>query len=147
MVQLQNSSKKFNSGITLLELIVAITIASFLAMLIFGVFTDITKGFHTLSNRSAAVGTMISTKKRIDASLKDVEKILSINDSSITYINSLDSIYTIEFSCGKLIKNRSIICGNVENGRFTLSHKENSTGDILLWECLVDKKGWIGGAR
>lgn len=133
-------------GITLLELLVAITIASVVISLAFFSFTRLNKDFFQLSNRSIKVQDMVVAKAQVDAVMKKIKIVRTISEKKIEYVCcNNDSIHVLEVRQGKLYDDAVIVNGKVQNLKFSVTG-DSLKRQALLWEGTVEKNGWIGGA-
>jgi prepilin-type N-terminal cleavage/methylation domain-containing protein len=133
-------------GITLLELLVAITIASIVLSLAFFSFTRLNKDFFQLSNHSVKVQDMVVAKAQVDAVMKKIKNIKTFSENRVEYMCcNNDSVHVLEIKLGKLFNDAVIVNGKINNVKFSMTG-DSLKKQALLWEGTVEKNGWIGGA-
>lgn len=141
-------SKKV-SGFTLLELLLTTTISSMVMLYAMTVFTDLGKGFRTQGNKNNSVQALLLQKIQIDNILNTIGSIDNWTTTTISFKElHTDSLITVQFKNGSLLKSNQIVSKNLKNFTFDLQENTGSVNDekVLLWECLSDKNSFICGA-
>lgn len=133
----------------MLELLITITISSMVMLYAMTVFTDLGKGFRVQGNKNNSVQTLLQQKIQIDNILNAIGSIDSWTTTTIRF-NELhtDSLITVQFKNGSLLKNDQMVSKNLKSFTFDLQENTGSVnnGKVLLWECLSDKNSLICGA-
>ncbi len=141
--------KKKSSGVTLLELLITISISSTVMVYAMTVFTDLSKGFRIQENKNNSVQTLLLQKIQIDNILSAIGSISSWTTTTISFKEiRTDSLITVQFKNGSLLRNDQIACKNLKDLKFDLHENVGSVNNekVLLWECLSDKNSLICGA-
>lgn len=141
--------KKNSSGFTLLELLITISISSMVMIYAMTVFTDLGNGFRIQGNKNNNVQTLLLQKIQIDNILSSIGSISSWTTTTISFKEiHTDSLITVQFKNGSLLRNDQIACKNLKDLRFDLQENDGSVNNekVLLWECLSDKNSLICGA-
>ncbi len=134
-------SKILSSGYTLLELIIAISIAGIVMTLALAMFTDMGKWFRSQNKQAEKVQEMIVTKKRIDQALKEISVIQNYTEKYLEYNKEgSDSLITLWVNEGVLYSGSEQICSNIKEFAFNYQIR-----DLLFWETELKLGGWVGG--
>jgi prepilin-type N-terminal cleavage/methylation domain-containing protein len=142
-------SKKKVSGFTLLELLVTISISSMVMIYAMAVFTDLGKGFRIQGDKNSSVQSLLLQKIQIDNILNTIGSIDSWTTTTICFKEKhTNSLVTVQFKNGSLLKKDQIACKRLKDFRFDLHENTGSVNNekVLLWECLSDKNSFICGA-
>lgn len=135
------------SGMTILELVVAMAIAGTVISLVLGSYLNITKGFYLQVNKSAQILQMAALKKQIDKNIGAVGVVISVRETALDYQDKeAGALHTMSFGNAMLKKDSLIVAGHLE--KFAWSLLQPSTGPgkaVLYWEAYIGN-GWIGGA-
>lgn len=136
-----------NSGMTILELIVAMAISGIVVSLIFASNLNVTKGFLLQINKSARIMQMSILKKQLDRIAGKVGVVISVRETAMEYQDKdTDSLHTISFSDCTLKKDSFIIGKNLDGFAWSIQQPILSSGKaVLYWEASIGN-GWIGGA-
>jgi hypothetical protein len=135
-------------GVTLLELLIAISVTMIVITLAFGVFTDIFKGFWFQKNHAKQVREMVVAKQWIESGLKNITRIDQSTDKSISFYRSnSDSLMTMQFSGDSVCLGKQKLCRGFSEFSFELIRKNDSPNRrMLFWHGILKQDGWIGGA-
>jgi type II secretory pathway pseudopilin PulG len=135
------------SGMTILELVVAMSIAGIVVGLVMSSYLNITKGFFIQINKSAQVMQLSVYKKQIDRLVGTIGEVVSVRDASIDYKTSeSDTVHTIHFEKNVLKRDTVTVARNVDGFLWSLVQPNLKSGRaVLCWEARVGN-GWIGGA-
>lgn len=136
-----------HSGMTILELCVAMAIAGTVVSLILGSYLNITKGFFLQINKSTQVLQMATLKKQLDQQVGSIGVVVSVRETALDYQErDSDSLHTMNFSNSLLKKDTLIIARNLDGFKWSLLQPTTGSGKaVLLWEAMLGN-GWIGGA-
>lgn len=141
-------SKIKQNGYTIIELVIAILVASIVSTLVFGAYFTIYKEFKIHTGRADKVMETVVAKKRMDALFKGIKTISGSYKSTLEYSNYTDKEnHTLSFRGNTLyIDNNSKVKG-IKNFDYSISEKKSKTGkNLLLWETTLLNGYWIGGA-
>lgn len=134
------------SGFSLLELIIAISVAGIVTTLALTAFTDIFKGFKLQNSRAERVREMIITKKKIEQIFTNISSTVSWTDYSVRYkTEGSDSVITVQYKNGSLFKDNTIICDNLKSFKFDKREHGSSRNELFFWESVLLNNGWLGG--
>lgn len=150
-LQMSINSRETNHGITMIELLVAVTIAAIVTALAFTLYTATTGTFFRQNRYADTMTNAVRTKKQIDAAFGNIAVIIRKNDHELQVrpINS-DTSYTFGVCGAALMRNSDTIAAPFES--FTFSYVENRSSHddhtiVVLWEGVLNpKKTWIGGS-
>ncbi len=137
------------SGFTLLELLLTITISSMVMVYAMTVFTDLGKGFRIQGNKNNSVQELLLQKIKIDKIFNSIGSIDSWTTTTIRFREvHTDSLITVQFKNGLLLKNNQIASKNLKDLRFDLQENTDAVNNekVLLWEYLSNINGLICGA-
>jgi type II secretory pathway pseudopilin PulG len=136
------------SGVTIIELTVAITIAALVAAYVLGSYTNVMRMFKKQTTKSANIRTLILTKRSIEKTLGNVEEIVSISGGALKFKTSVDdSIHTIFQRNATLYMDNSSIGPKLGRINFLVFSGEDSTRKVLLWDAVCGNAQWVGGAQ
>jgi Tfp pilus assembly protein PilE len=140
-----------NKGTTLIELIVALCVTGAIAVLVFGFYTNVIKGYWHMTQKSEGVKEMINAKIKMDRKLSSIQAVRTCRSTSLEYVKSgTDSMRTIAFLNNVLLDNSDTVFSNITTFSYSLvpitSDKSGKQG-LLLWEAVLGKDRWIAGSR
>jgi hypothetical protein len=140
-------NKPYNTGITLLELLVAITLAAITTTFIFSSYLDVFHGFKIQAKRAEQVREMVLVKTRINNTVRNVQSLILIVPDKLMFLKRGDStMHTVEFHNTVLYCDGKLIQGNLKNFVFRPSEKKTVNGlRTLSWEGVLGEGGWFGG--
>jgi Tfp pilus assembly protein PilE len=137
-----------NSGYTLVELMVSISLALFVSTLIFSAYTHLFKGIRLQNRRADAVGEMVSARRAIVRALDSIETVTLLSSDRIMFENKGSSEnHTLEFHDDTVFKDGQEIVTKLKS--FTLTANDTKTPDgkkLIQWECTLSGGGWSGGS-
>jgi prepilin-type N-terminal cleavage/methylation domain-containing protein len=137
-------------GLTIIELLVAISIAGIVMTLAFAAYGNLLRGFSLQSKTANKVRSSILARKRIDRACNGLSVIHQCSEREIAGINAANNqTVTLRYAGTALLEGDDTICTNLENFAFTLEENGKDKSDrkaVLFWEGVVKKGGWIGGA-
>ncbi|MBN1575037.1 MAG: prepilin-type N-terminal cleavage/methylation domain-containing protein [Chitinispirillaceae bacterium] len=138
-------------GVTLLELLIAITIAGIVVTLGFAVYGNIVTLFSRQSRAADDLRSTILMKKRIDQSCSRISVLHRCTDREVSGINSsTDSVVILRCAGNTLFDGHDTIAAGLEKFAFSLVEDKKDARNrnaVLLWEGVLVKTGdWIGGA-
>lgn len=136
-------------GITLVELIIAIAVASVLGSLVYYAYSNVHRGFGTTINRGASLQDAIVTRKKIKALLAPIAGIESCGRTYIRYRTLQDTlVHRIAWEDSSITRDRKTVLKNVATLEFSLEEYPGpNTGAVLFWEATTNGKRWIAGAN
>jgi len=135
-----------NSGVTLLELLVAVTVSAVVITLSYTVFSDVLRGFMLQKSRDQTAGDMIVAKKQIDGCLADIISVKECSDKAIACMKAdVDTFVAIRFVKDSLCLGNKAVCRKLKDFTFTLIKKDVGPW-ALLWNAHLKDGNWFGGA-
>ena len=139
---------KPNHGYTIIELVIAILVASIVSTLVFGAYFTIYKEFKIHTGRADKVMETVVAKKRIDALFKDIKTITGAYKTTLEYSNYADKeSHTLSFRSNALYGDNDVKVKGIKSFDYSISEKKSKTGkNLLLWETTLLNGYWIGGA-
>jgi Tfp pilus assembly protein PilE len=140
-----------NNGTTLLELIVALCVTGAIAILVFGFYTNVIKGYWHMTQKSEGVKEMINAKIKMERKLGSIQAVRMCRSNSLDYIQSkTDSLRTIGVSKNALLDNADTVFSNISSfscSMIPVTSDKSGKQALLLWEAVLGKDKWIAGAR
>lgn len=138
-------------GVTLLELIVAITIAGIVTTLGFTLFGYVTKNFSQQTRSVERLRSTMLAKKRIDRAIGRISTLVRSTEREVCGIDgTLDSLITCRYSGTALLAGDDTIATGLGAFRFSVVEERHGAGSseaVLLWNAELAASGdWIGGA-
>jgi prepilin-type N-terminal cleavage/methylation domain-containing protein len=135
------------SGMTILELIVAMAISGIVVSLIFASNLNVTKGFLLQINKSAQIMQMSMLKKQLDRLAGKVGVVISVRETALEYQDKdTDSLHIISFSDRTLKKDSFVIGKSLDGFAWSIQQPILGSGKaVLYWEAIIGT-GWVGGA-
>jgi prepilin-type N-terminal cleavage/methylation domain-containing protein len=135
-----------NSGVTIIELLVAMSVSAIVITLSFTVFSDLLKGFMFQKSRAQTSGDMIVAKKQIDGCLAGIISIKEYSDKAIACMKAdVDTFVAIRFVKDSLCIENKAVCRKLKDFTFTLIKKDAGPW-TLLWNAHLKHGDWFGGA-
>jgi prepilin-type N-terminal cleavage/methylation domain-containing protein len=137
-------------GYSLLELTVAIAVAGIVSLLLFRVYSEISKEFSIKTRTAQRIQQMIYHKKRIDRLVSRIENLKSCGSANIYWTTAGDSGCSLVFANNRLKYNGNFLPGDFEKFVFTLvtyNENEDTQYQLLRWDATLKTGCWIGGAR
>jgi prepilin-type N-terminal cleavage/methylation domain-containing protein len=136
------------NGFTIVELLVAITIASIVTTLGFTVYGQVTKRFSRMSASAQNLSEVLLTKKRIDNFCSTLMVILNCSENAMTAkVPCTKNLITARKSGNALVTQTDTIADNITSISFKLvkgNQRENKNA-VLCWEATVNNE-WTCGA-
>ncbi len=132
-------------GYTLVEMMVAVSMAGIVSILIMGAYTGLFKGFEIQAGNAAEAQAMILGKKQIDRMMRSLRSVTEVSPRGILGANDRDSIINISYVKGVL----SDGIQSVSLDSFSCMVKKTEYPDgpaYLIWDATVPGGKWIGGA-
>lgn len=138
------------SGTTLLELLVAITVAGAATILVFSFYKNVAKEYWLHTHKSEEVKELIVTRLAIERHFSNVAKVVSCRKDGFDYVSAeSDSAGTVRFVSNALIDNNDTIVKNITSFSCQTAMpggKQQGNG-VLLWEAVIDNGIWVAGAK
>ena len=140
-----------NRGVTLIELIVAITVSAFVVSGALLMFVNVSKGFWKHKENAEKVREMIVAKKKIDAAISGLGKIETYTTTGFSAWSAhADSLIEFTFARETLFASKKPVAFDMKT--FKIEMIQNNTTEqtglaLLQWESEMTKGGWIGGSR
>ncbi len=136
-------------GHTLMELIIAISVTSILAPLVFSAYLTVYKEFKLHTRRAQNVFETVVRKGEIDRTVKE------INSIGATYKHSFEFRRGGEEETHRLsVKNNSLYINaekrvsDIATFSYTLSDRKTANNkSLMLWEAELTNGFWVGGAK
>jgi hypothetical protein len=140
-----------SKGVTMLELLIAFTIAGIVTSLGFTLYTAITKSLRHQSGTAEALCSTILSKKQIEQACNRISVLSKWSEREITGIDKMtDSTITLCYTGNAFYCRNSKIAIGFDTFVFSLLENRKDPSDrnaVLLWEGCMSKNGnWIGGA-
>lgn len=141
-------NKPHNAGYTLIELIVAISLATIAAAFIFSSYIDIVHGFKIHVKRAESVREMISAKIKIAKAVQNVGSLVLIAPDKLMFVEQGDSTtHTMEYHNEELYRDGRSVQNKLESFVFRPSEAKTTEGHrVVAWEGTLGSGGWVGGA-
>jgi prepilin-type N-terminal cleavage/methylation domain-containing protein len=145
---------KQSAGVTLIELLVALTIASVVCGILFYSFRMLYNDAHIQSRRVESLQKALIIKKKIDRMLDTAGIVTDVSEQMVSFlkhdpVDSVqgDSVATINFRQNALFYNRQKSIDSLGAMRFELAKNLiDKKKYALVWEATTGQGVWIGGA-
>jgi prepilin-type N-terminal cleavage/methylation domain-containing protein len=136
-----------NAGFTLLELILAISLAAITTSFIFSSYIDVVRGFKLQVSRAERVREMVQTKNKICKAFLNIGSLVLVAPNKIVVLEVGDTTtHSIEYFNSDLYYDAKLIQNKLYSFVFQPSDKKNNDGlRIIEWEGVLNKGGWVGG--
>jgi hypothetical protein len=135
------------SGITLVELIIAITITALLVPSVFFIYLDFGRRFRNQTDSASLSQQAISARSKISSALERVGSIRSISENTIVFTSSADTLsHELRLRGGALRCDTAMVAKDLEKCIFSAAVRPDSSECLLLWEAQMAGHRWIGGA-
>ena len=129
---------------TLVELAVAIVVATIIMSMAMMIYTQTVKHSLTLQKRYFSVSDAAILKMRMDGALKQAEWINSANMGELSFRSKDRSEHRICLDKGRVAIDGESSAVGVKSLTFDL--KSDSTKQVLLWNAVLGDSVWVGGA-
>jgi prepilin-type N-terminal cleavage/methylation domain-containing protein len=136
------------SGMTMIELIVAIAVASIVTLISFAVYTGVARTFHTKQKDADALSELILNRKKIAAVCELFATLDRCYEREATLINDNDSAITFRFTGNALTLNNEVFIDSVKEFAFSVKALKNQRDktQLLFWSGFYgENRLWFGG--
>jgi prepilin-type N-terminal cleavage/methylation domain-containing protein len=135
-------------GYTLLELLVAITVATLLGGFVLVTYLGFGKQFQHTLHRSMQAQELVAAKIRVDGEVGRIYRVRSCTHTRLVFDSDVDSNVVLELINDKLFMDERLLVASIKHMQFELrSLAGHETGQVLLWEVSTGAGEWIGGAK
>lgn len=142
-----------DTGVTLIELLVAMTIASIVCGILFFSYQTLARNMHTQSKRVDSLQKAFVIKKKIDHMLGDIRGVSAVTEQEIDYIKPILPDSSIADSMGRIVfKQNALYCDGRKVidtlGALTFKFTKNVMDKkqyALVWDGTTVQGIWIGG--
>jgi Tfp pilus assembly protein PilW len=136
-------------GVTIIELITAMTVTSFLAASIFIAYTNLYQIFQRQTRQAERIREAVVVKAKMDYAFKRVGFIEEVHPSEIRFQRETeDSIHTISWRDSCVLLDQTILARRIASLTFAISAEGTGNGrHALLWDAVIAGGRWIGGAH
>jgi type II secretory pathway component PulJ len=135
-------------GVTIIELVTAMTVTSFLAVSIFIAYTNLYHIFLRQTQQAERIREAIVVKTKMDALLRDIVFIEEAQSREIRYQRELeDSSHTLAFRDNSIFSDNILLAPRIGSLTLSLSAESDESGRrALRWDAVITGGRWIGGA-
>jgi prepilin-type N-terminal cleavage/methylation domain-containing protein len=143
--------KSNDYGVTLIELLIAITVSAFVVSGALLLYVNVSKGFWKHKENAEKVREMIVAKIKIDAAIANLGKIETYTTTGFSAWSAhADSLIEFTFTSDTLFASKKPVAFGMKT--FMVEMIQNNTTEqtgvaLLQWEAEMTKGGWIGGSR
>jgi len=136
------------NGFTILELVVAITVATILVALVLSSYVVFTKAFARQTRAGLDVRRSVVMKARVDALMGRIGEVTTVHGNTIEFRDrKTASLREISWRSGALHYGDSTAVTGITD--FLVSDPDAGCSGphrVLLWEAHTESKAWIAGA-
>lgn len=134
-------------GVTLIELVLAITISAIVVSMVFFTYISIFKGYKSHTVQSQHVMELVVTRKKLDKLFSEVGAVETVEPSRIVYVPSSQAsgTSTIAWTSRKLLRGSEESGIALKDMAFRHQTLEGASSGVLLWEGHTSAGLWVGG--
>ena len=149
---MRSRNNNSSSGVTLIELLVAMVVSGVVISGAFMLFVNVSKGFWFHKNNAEKVREMVVAKKKIESAIATLGKVETFTSNSFSaWSTNGDSLIDVRMTGDTLYASKKPIAGGLSTFTVQIIQKNATTQNsiaILQWEAEMKKGGgWIGGSR
>ncbi len=136
------------TGTTVIELIIAVSVALIISTMVLAAYLIIFKEFNLFTRKADAVMETIVLKKKIDALFTDVMTVTEKYKTTMEYTDSENNDHVLTFRNGSIYLGNTVKTSGLKSFNYSISEKRGAGGRyLLLWDAVLVNKHWIGGAK
>lgn len=136
-----------SGGFTLVELMVAISLAAMTSIFIFSMYVDVVHGFSLQATRAERVRKMVLARLAIRASLANADVITFIAPDKLRFTGLGDTLsHTLELRATNLYADGRVVQADMTT--FSLRPSARVTSEdlrVVAWEGTLRCGAWVGG--
>jgi prepilin-type N-terminal cleavage/methylation domain-containing protein len=137
-----------DSGFTILELTVAMTVATLLIALVLSTYVVFTKSFARQTRSGLDVRRSVVVKARVDAVMRRVGEVTAVHGATIEFRDpQTGSLREVSWRSGALYLGDSMAVSSLSGFVLTEPPRDcKAQRTVLLWEAHTEFGAWIAGA-